>query len=109
MTIRRHVFKYQIPAAEHPTELVMPAGAKIVHVGSQQPGTVTIWAESEENYKPVGLLEARLFLTIPTGVDFTETDAQYVGTAPHVTGLPPRSTESFVLHLYEIPSETSTP
>lgn len=95
----RHVYKYQIPVTDQPTELVMPAGAKIVHVGSQQAATVTMWAESEE--KPVGLMvEARRFLTVPTGGDFTDPDAHYIGTA-HDGG--------FVWHVYETHTETSIP
>lgn len=107
MTVR-HVLKYTIPVAEHPTELVMPSGAKIVSVGSQQPGTVAMWAESEESHQPIGVREARMFVAVPTGVDFKDPDAVYVGTA-HVRGLLPARADTYVIHIYEIPTETSTP
>jgi len=89
----RHVYKYQIPVADEPTELVMPAGAKVVAVGTQRASSVTLWAESEEAHKPVGLMEARLFLTVPTGADIDSPDATYVGTALD---------RALVWHVYEI-------
>lgn len=91
----RHVYKYQIPVAEKPSELVMPAGAVIVTVGTQQPGMVTLWAESAD--QPTAAAAARMFVTVPTGVDVHDDTARYVGTAHD---------GEYVWHLYEIPTET---
>lgn len=55
--------------------VVMPAGAKIVHVAMQ--GTaVTLWAEVPDSLADG---EARTFLVAPTGGPVAD-DASYVGT-----------------------------
>lgn len=89
----RHVYKYQIPVADGPTALVMPAGATIVTVGLQH-DKVCLWAESEEMHKPSGLMEDRRFITYDTGHDIPDPSATYVGTV---------FDHEFVWHIYEIP------
>jgi hypothetical protein len=72
---------YKYPLGEYPgiTQMAMPAGARIVHVGEQY-GCVTVWAIVDRGAP----LKVRHLNVVATGEDF---DGEYVSTAQMSTGL----------------------
>ncbi len=87
----RTIFKYTITANEPIKKFDLPLGAKVVEVGSQEPGTLQFWVDSGiDNFLEN---EIRTFRIYGTGHPIDENDT-YVGTAFD----PP-----FVWHLFELP------
>lgn len=42
---RRAIWKYNVRVSDNTQILTMPAPARVLHVGCQQPGVVAVWAE----------------------------------------------------------------
>jgi hypothetical protein len=84
----RSVWKYDVPLAGAVASLTMPAGATVVHVGTQHENFVTFWAEVEPSNPTV----LRGFRIVGTGHQVADGD-KYVGTT---------IAAPFVWHLYEV-------
>ena len=86
----KSVYKYAVHAL-CTENVIMPVGARIVHVGFQGnlADVVTFWAEVDDRAEQ----EVRNFMVIGTGVEIPD-GYEYVGTTQNAE-LP------FVWHLYE--------
>lgn len=94
------VLKYDISAIgapgmdlDPPNDIVMPIGAKVIAVGTQQ-GSMKLWAEVEEGTEEN--VQDRRFWVIGTGwpIDTTGRQLVHIGTSISNTG-------AFVWHVYE--------
>lgn len=85
---RRTIYKYQVPVGEMVT-LWIPNGYVLRHVGAQEAGSVTLWAEVDPDEAKIGVS----FLAIGTGFDFNIDGLEFVGSV---------QAGSFVWHLYRL-------
>lgn len=84
------IWKYDIEADDHNHTLDIPSFAKLLHVGSQRPHTVTVWVEAGLDGGSYGAY--RTFRVYSTGERIADKGI-YVGTA---------FDGEYVWHLYEI-------
>lgn len=94
----RKVFKYGPLEIKDDVQLIhLPVSAKIVHVGSQSNGYISIWAIVDEDSTEV--TSVKQFQIFGTGHPIPE-DAQYVGTS--IQGTPVTlQNGSLVWHVFE--------
>lgn len=83
----REIYKYRVSVNDAWHEFEIPSPARIIHVASQGPGVVSLWAEIDNE----GENTARSFRIYATGQGIPD-GAAYVGTA--LDGM-------FVWHVYE--------
>lgn len=88
-TANQVIWKFELAPL---TQLQMPRGAQILHVGSQDVGVV-IWAAVD----PTAKMDNRLFRVVPTGRPFDPAEVHsYLGTTQMANGL--------VFHVLELRS-----
>lgn len=75
-----YVYKYDLPHPETP--ILMPEGAKLLHVGEQGWG-VHLWAL----VNPTLPVVERKFFVVGTGHGFEDVNAEYIGTVQASSGL----------------------
>lgn len=95
----RRIFKYEIKI-EPFQAILMPKGAKVLHVGRQGPMPY-LWASVD----PTMPMEARAIRVVTTGEVFNEERLWYLGTI-QLGGDTPKQAW-FVMHVYEV--ETALP
>jgi hypothetical protein len=86
----RVIWKYQLQMQGGPQEILMPTGAKVVHVDMQR-NLVTLWCECD----PGAEMEGRSFRIVPTGGG-AGVKAHHLGTA-----IEERMSGQSVWHIYE--------
>lgn len=86
--MNRRIYKYRAPMPMTSSDIVLPKGAEVVHVGVQN-AQLMIWAKVD----PRAQLETRPFAVVATGHPFSES-AIHVGTVV---------LEQLVWHLLELP------
>jgi hypothetical protein len=86
VTAERVIWKFVL---EPGRPVMMPTGAKVLHVGGQK-DTLTLWAECN----PVAVKEPRRFHVMDTGGTLPENAGRYLGTAMLYQ-------QSLVLHVYD--------
>jgi hypothetical protein len=100
----KRVLKFPLEVADGAQRVMMPAGAKVVHVGNQYERP-TMWAEADMSESPAldGPAEAvdasvntRMFFVIGTGQTILYPNAEYLGTVITRGG-------DLVWHVYELP------
>lgn len=82
------IWKFDVPIVLEGTEIWMPKGAVIIHVGAQQSDTVSFWAIVDKDV----LEQRRTFRVVGTGHEFAAR-GRYIGTVFIGT---------FVWHLLEV-------
>ena len=95
--LMKTIWKYAVPLVmpdDPATELELPAGAQVLHVGVQGPAEVTFWAWVD----PLASLEKRRFKVYGTGWLVPASGMTYLGTAM-VYGT---SIGDIVWHLFEV-------
>jgi hypothetical protein len=85
--IMKTIWKYDVPIDDNDTEILMPSGAKILHVTIQMPHIITFWAIVNNS-----LLETRTFRVFGTGQEIPDEYNYYLGTIMD---------KQFVWHLLE--------
>ncbi len=85
------IYKYEITALDPVKTFQWPEGSKVVHVGSQEPATMQIWVEINDQLGPSEDPEERTFEVYGTGHHIHDSEV-YVGTVLD---------DPFVWHLYE--------
>jgi hypothetical protein len=87
----RTIWKYEITAMEPIKVFEMPSHATIIHVDSQELGTLQFWAEVDMTEVETDSVRNRQFRVYGTGHPIDHAD-EYIGTALD---------HSLVWHLYE--------
>jgi hypothetical protein len=90
-------WKYQLQMQGGPQEILMPTGAKVVHVDMQR-NLVTLWCECD----PGAEMEGRSFRIVPTG-GVAGVKEHHLGTKEHHLGtaIEERMSGQYVWHIYE--------
>ncbi len=92
--MKKIIYKYPLHTNDW-TYLVLPSGAKPLYV-DQQSGHIQLWVEQDEKPDRANGINARCFITVPTGEVFHLSGVhRYLGTVLAVQG-------ALVWHVYEI-------